>query len=97
MIEAESRLSRCLDCGVRLEAVPWAWPGAQHTRDFEHVVAWLAQQMVQVADHLAAQGLPGQDTVKPIIERVVADRIDHARLDEFVLEVRWGERASMPG
>ena len=32
-------------CGVRLEPVPWARPGAQHTRDFEDVVAWLAQQM----------------------------------------------------
>ena len=30
---------------MRLEAVPWARPGARHTRDFEDTVAWLAQQM----------------------------------------------------
>ena len=44
-IECELRLLRCRDCGVRLEAVPWARPGAHHTRDFEDTVAWLAQQM----------------------------------------------------
>src|SRR5688500_8951171 len=44
-IEAELRRLRCPDCGVRLEAVPWARPGARHTRDLEDVVAWLAQQM----------------------------------------------------
>ena len=30
-----------------LEPVPWARPGAAHTRDFEDVVAWLAQQMAK--------------------------------------------------
>ena len=44
-IECELRLLRCRDCGVRLEAVPWARPGAHHSRDFEDTVAWLAQQM----------------------------------------------------
>jgi len=47
VIECELRRLRCLDCGVRLEAVPWARPGAHHTRDFEDVVAWLAQQMAK--------------------------------------------------
>ena len=41
-IECELRRLRCRDCGVRLEPVPWARPGAAHTRDFEDVVAWLA-------------------------------------------------------
>ena len=32
MIECELRRLRCRDCGVRLEPVPWARPGARHTR-----------------------------------------------------------------
>jgi len=47
VIECELRLLRCRDCGVRMEPVPWARPGAHHTRDFEDVVAWLAQQMAR--------------------------------------------------
>jgi transposase len=47
VIECEPRLLRCRDCGVRMEPVPWARPGAAHTRDFEDVVAWLAQQMAR--------------------------------------------------
>ena len=41
IIECELRRLRCRDCGVRLEPVPWARPGARHTRDFEEAVAWL--------------------------------------------------------
>src|SRR3954468_13702899 len=37
IIECELRRLRCRDCGVRLEPVPWARPGAHHTRDFEDV------------------------------------------------------------
>ena len=48
IIESELRRLRCRDCRtVRLEPVPWARPGAAHTRDFEDVVAWLAQQMAK--------------------------------------------------
>ena len=48
MIECELRLLRCSDCpGVRAEPVPWARPAAHHTRDFEDVGAWLAQQMAK--------------------------------------------------
>jgi transposase len=40
---------RCPDCHVvRAEPVPWARTGAHHTRDFEDVVAWLAQQMAKI-------------------------------------------------
>ncbi len=35
MIECSLRRLRCGDCGVHLEAVPWARAGARHTRDFE--------------------------------------------------------------
>ena len=47
VIECELRRLRCKDCGVHLEAVPWARPDARHARDFEDVVGWLAQQMAK--------------------------------------------------
>ena len=47
VIECELRRLRCRDCGVHLEAVPWARPDAQYTRDFDDLVAWLAQQMAK--------------------------------------------------
>jgi transposase len=44
-LEAEIRRLVCRLCGrVRTETVPWAWPGARFTRDFEDVVAYLAQR-----------------------------------------------------
>jgi transposase len=47
VIECELRRLLCPDCGVRYEAVPWARAGSAYTRDFEDVVAWLAQQMAK--------------------------------------------------
>jgi hypothetical protein len=46
-IEYELRRVECRDCGVRVEAVPWARPNARHTRDFEDLVAFCAQQMAK--------------------------------------------------
>ena len=82
MIECELRRLRCPDCGVRLEPVPWARPGAQHTRDFEDVVAWLAQQMAKTP--IAGLLRVGWDTVGRIVERVVADQLDERRLAGLV-------------
>jgi transposase len=82
VIECELRRLRCLGCGVHLEAVPWAPPGAHHTRDFEDVVAWLAQQMAKAP--ITRLLRVGWDTVGTIVERVVADRLDHHRLDRLV-------------
>jgi transposase len=82
VIECELRRLRCLDCGVHLEAVPWARPGAHHTRDFEDVVAWLAQQMAKAP--ITRLLRIGWDTVGTIVERVVADRLDAHRLDHLV-------------
>ncbi len=79
LVECELRRVWCPDCGVRLEAVPWARPGARHTRDFEALVAWLAHQMAKTS--IARLLRIGWDTVGNIIERVVVDRVDHARLD----------------
>ena len=82
MIESELRRLRCPDCGVHLEAVPWARPGAHHTRDFEDVVAWLAQQMAKTP--IAGLLRIGWDTVGKIVERVVSDHLDERRLEGLV-------------
>ena len=82
VIECELRLLRCRTCGVRMEPVPWARPGAHHTRDFEDVVAWLAQQMAKTP--ICGLLRIGWDTVGRIVERVVADHLDQRRLDGLV-------------
>jgi transposase len=82
VIESELRLLRCSDCGVHLEAVPWARAGAHHTRDFEDTVAWLAQQMAKTP--IAGLLRIGWDTVGRIVERVVSEHIDQRRLDGLV-------------
>ena len=83
IIECQLRRLRCRDCGVRLEPVPWARPGAAHTRDFEDVVAWLAQQMARTA--ICGLLRIGWDTVGRIVERVVSDHLDESRLEGLVL------------
>jgi transposase len=82
VIECELRLLRCRDCGVRLEPVPWARAGAAHTRDFEDVIAWLAQQMAKTP--ITGLLRVGWDTVGRIVERVTADRLDERRLEGLV-------------
>ena len=67
---------------MQLEAVPWARPDAHYTRDFEDVVAWLAQQMAKTP--IAGLLRVGWDTVGRIVERVVADHLDERRLDGLV-------------
>jgi len=82
IVEAELRRLRCRDCGVRLEAVPWARPGASHTRDLEDVVAWLAQQMAFAP--IARLLRIGWHSIGPIVARVVADHLDETRLEGLV-------------
>lgn len=43
-LEAEIRRVHCSECGVKVEEAPFARPGARHTRDFEDLTAFLAQQ-----------------------------------------------------
>jgi transposase len=81
-IECELRLLRCRDCGVRLEAVPWARAGAHHTRDFEDTVAWLAQQMAFTP--ITRLLRVGWRTVGAIVQRVVSDDLDEDRLAGLV-------------
>jgi transposase len=95
-IDYQLRRVDCHDCGVRVEAVPWARPDARHTRDFEDLVAFCAQQMaksqVQTLLRIA------WDTVGRIVERVVADHLDERRLAALVsigcdeLSYRRGQR-----
>jgi transposase len=82
IVECRLRRLRCPDCGVHLEAVPWARPDAHHTRDFEDVVAWLAQQMAKTP--IAGLLRIGWDTVGRIVQRVVSDHLDDRRLNGLV-------------
>ena len=65
LVEYELRRVRCNDCGVRVEAVPWARPRARHTRDFEDLVAFMAQQMAK--EPIARLLRVGWDTVGAIV------------------------------
>jgi transposase len=80
-LEATIRRLACPNCGVRTETVPWARPGARHTRDFEDMVTWLAQR----TDRTSVSRLMrcSWEAVTRIIVRVVADHLDQIRLDEI--------------
>ena len=81
LLRAEIRRLDCRGCGrVRTELVPWARPGARFTRDFEDVVAWLAQRMDKTA--ITRLLRCSWEAVAKIVTRVVADHLDDTRLDE---------------
>jgi transposase len=71
------RRVKCPDCGVRMDAVPWA-RSARFTRDFEDVVAFPAQQMAKTP--IAALLRIDWETVGRIVDRVVAERLNPRRL-----------------
>jgi transposase len=83
MLECELRRLRCPDCGVRYEAVRWARPGSPYTRDFEDVVAFLAQQMAKTPIRRLMR--IAWDSVGDIVTRVVADHVSEARFYGLVL------------
>ena len=62
------------ECGVRTEELPWARPGARHTRDFEDMVLWLAQRTDRTS--VATLMRCGWETVTAIINRGVAELLD---------------------
>ena len=74
------------------EAVPWARAGSPYTRDFEDVVAFLAQQMAKTP--LAKLMRIAWRSVGAVLARVVADKLDRGRLDGLVMigvdEVSYG-------
>lgn len=91
VVQARLRRLACPTHGWRVEAVPFARPGARFTRDFEALVAWSATKM----DKTALCQLVGidWDTVGRICDRVVADELDPHRLDGLfnigVDEISW--------
>jgi transposase len=90
----ECRLTRlyCPGCGDVYEAVPWARAGSRYTRDFEDLSAWLAQQMSQT--QVTKLMRIAWESVAKILKRVVAEKLDHGRLDGLVFigcdEVSYG-------
>ncbi len=82
-IEYQLRRVRCPDCGVRVEALGFARAGARHTRDFEDLTAFLAQQMAKAPVSRLLR--IGWDTVGAIVARVVADHLDTDRLSGLVM------------
>jgi transposase len=70
-LEAEAPRVWCPEHGVRVAAVPWARPGAGHTRGFDDLVAWLTCRMSKSA--VCALLRVAWRTVGQIIARVMAD------------------------
>jgi transposase len=82
-IECLLRRVYCPGCGDVYEQVPWARAGSPYTRDFEDVVAFLAQQMAKTP--LTRLMRIGWRSVGKILARVVADKLDRGRLDGLVM------------
>ena len=81
-LEAEIRRLTCRRCRrVRTETVPWARPGARFTRDFEDVVAYLAQRTDKTT--ITRLLRCSWEAVAAITVRVVAEHVDDARLDDL--------------
>ncbi|HUG85772.1 MAG TPA: ISL3 family transposase [Euzebya sp.] len=81
-VRATLRRLDCRPCGrVIVEAVPFARHRARFTRDFDDLIAWLAAR----ADKTAITQLCRINwrTVGAVIERVVAEQLDDARLDDL--------------
>lgn len=78
------RRLHCPDCGVVTEELPWARPGARHTRDFEDTVLWLAQRTDRTS--VATLMRCAWETVTAIISRGVAELLDNRRLQELYRE-----------
>ena len=77
----EIRRLRCPDCGTRTEQVPWARPGARHSRDFEDTVLWLAARTDRTT--VATLLRCAWETVTAIIDRTVEELLDQRRLGEI--------------
>lgn len=79
-LEADIRRLACKRCGrVRTEDVPWARPGARHSRDVEDVIAWLVQRTDKTTT--ATLMRCSWEAVDNIVRRVVAEHLDDSRLE----------------
>jgi transposase len=79
LIRATVMRVNCPKHGILHEAVPWAEPNSQFTRDFEEFVAWLAREMTITA--LTRLVKIAWVTVSNIVERVVGRKLDDKRLN----------------
>ncbi len=90
-IRASLRRLSCPEHGVVIEGVPFARPGANLTRDFDDLIAWLATKTDQTA--IARLCRVSWRTVGRVCARVVATDLDPDRLDGLfhlgVDEVSW--------
>jgi len=75
------RRVNCPDCGVRVEEVPWAEPDSRFTRPLEEMTGYLAQN-ASIKTVSALIGI-SWTTVRNIIARLVARKIDTDRLEEL--------------
>lgn len=83
LLRYAARRVTCDDCGVHVEAVPWAAPKSRFTRRMEELVAYLAQQMSKTA----VCKLAGIDwrTVGTVVERIIGEKLDPTRLDDLTV------------
>jgi transposase len=81
----------CPEHGARTEAVAFARPGAEFTRDFECLVAWLATRTDKST--IKRMLRIDWDTVGRIVKRVCDDELDPGRLEDLfdigIDEVSW--------
>ena len=90
-IHCRRRRLWCPVHGARTEAVPFARPGSEFTRDFECLVAWLASKVDKTT--LKRMLRIDWDTVGRIVKRVCDEELDPDRLDGLfdigIDEVSW--------
>ena len=78
LLSYSPRRVRCSSCGIRTEKLPWADTQSRFSRDFEELVAYLAQ--VTDKTHVAQMMAIAWATVGLIIARVVARKLEPQRL-----------------
>ena len=90
-VAASLRRLSCPTHGVVVEAVPFARPGANLTRDFDDLIAWLATRMDKTS--ITRLVRVSWRTVGRVCERVVATELEPGRLDGLfrigVDEISW--------
>jgi transposase len=80
LIEAEIRRVDCRRCErVRTEWMPWARPGARHTRDFEDLAGWLVKRMSKAGVAMLLRTT--WHTIDTLVRRLVDQHLDADRLD----------------
>jgi transposase ISL3 family protein len=79
-IQSEIRRVDCRGCEqVRTEWMPWARPGARHTRDFEDMAAWLVKRMSKAGAAMLLRTT--WHTIDTLVRRLVDEHLDSERLD----------------